>query len=291
MLNRRSFLALAATAASASARSKRRSFSKPLGAELYTVREQLKRDPATVIHAIAQIGYREAEPQRADYDRISAFLTQNGLSVPSIHFEGQLILGGEAPTVPAGYLWENVIELASGNGIHYVVFPFIPQEARPNLDAYRGIADKMNRAGEDAAKAGLQLCYHNHCFEFAGEPGKRPWDVLLERWDKKLVQLELDVFWLSVGGNDPSEVIQQQAGRVPLIHLKDKAFGTPVQYNVNLPHNDFMAVGTGVLDWPRILTAAEQADVKHYYVEQDFTPGPPVDSLRMSYDNLRKLKV
>jgi sugar phosphate isomerase/epimerase len=148
----------------------------------------------------------------------------------------------------------------------------------------------MNNAGMQSRAAGLTFCYHNHCFEFRGERGQRPIDVLLERWDRRAVALELDVFWVSVGGNDPVEVLKQNAGLVPLVHLKDKAKGTPVLYEEGkVTSQTFKEVGAGVLDFGAILNAAAAAGVKHYFVEQDQTAGDPVDSLRQSYEYLRKV--
>ncbi len=135
----------------------------------------------------------------------------------------------------------------------------------------------------------MQFCYHNHCFEFKGERGQRPIDILLERWDKKDVGLELDVFWVNVGGADPVEMLKRVAGRVPLVHLKDKAKGTPVLYEEAKAGQAFREVGAGVLDFPAILAAAENAGAKHYFVEQDQTPGDPVASLKQSYDFLRTI--
>jgi sugar phosphate isomerase/epimerase len=74
------------------------------------------------------------------------------------------------------------------------------------------------------------------------------------------------------------------------VHLKDKAEGTPVQYKEGVPKATFKEVGKGVLDWPKILQAAHAAGVKHYFVEQDQTPGNPIDSLRMSYQYIHGLK-
>jgi sugar phosphate isomerase/epimerase len=99
----------------------------------------------------------------------------------------------------------------------------------------------------------------------------------------------MDVFWVSVAGQDPVEMLKQYKGRVPLIHLKDKATGTAVQYDEKVPAATFKEVGSGSLDFLAVLRAAEAAGVKHYFVEQDQTPGDPVDSLRKSYEFLRKV--
>ena len=120
--------------------------------------------------------------------------------------------------------------------------------------------------------------------------GTTGFQVLVDNTDKKLVGLELDVFWVSVAGHDPVEILQKLTGRVPLVHLKDKASGTAVMYKESVPRTAFQEVGHGVLDWPKVLRAAEAAEVEHYFVEQDQTPGDPLESLRQSFGYLSKLQ-
>ena len=115
--------------------------------------------------------------------------------------------------------------------------------------------------------------------------------MLTERWDKKLVQLEVDVFWVTVAGLSASEFVRNYTHRVPLVHLKDEAFGTTQQFNERVKPEAFKEVGTGLLDFPAILQACEAAGVQHYIVEQDQTKGNPVDSLRLSYNNIRNLNL
>jgi sugar phosphate isomerase/epimerase len=255
-------------------------FTHPLGAELYTVRTILPTAADQTLKSIAEIGYREVETDRPTLQRIAPILKNYGLKPVSCHFEASLITGN----------WAQAIDDAKKFGVEYMVMPYVRPEERGDLDSYKQLADKMNTAGMQSRAAGLTFCYHNHCFEFRGEPGQRPIDILLERLDKKAVGLELDVFWVSVGGNDPVEMLKQNAGRVPLVHLKDKAKGTPVLYEERkVTPQTFKEVGAGVLDFPAILKAAEAAGTKHYFVEQDQTPGDPVASLRQSYEYLRKL--
>ena len=92
-----------------------------------------------------------------------------------------------------------------------------------------------------------------------------------------------------MSGNDPVEFIRKLSGRVPLLHCKDKAQGTEQRFNESVPRTAFKEIGNGVLDWPAIIKAADAAGVKHYIVEQDQTPGDPLDSLRQSYNYLSKL--
>jgi sugar phosphate isomerase/epimerase len=284
-MNRRSFLSGILSSSTALAK-KKAGFDRPLGAQLYTVRSTFPKDPEGVIKAIAQIGYKEAEVLQANIDQVMPLLKQNGMTAPSGHFDTALVMGKRTDMT-----WAGAIEQAKKYGLKFMVMPYIAPDLRGNLEFYRGLADKMNQAGEACAKAGLQFCYHNHAFEFEGKKGERPWDVLTERWDKKLVQLEVDVFWVTVAGLSASEFVRNYAHRVPLVHLKDEAFGTPQQFNERVRPEAFKEVGTGLLDFPAILQACEAAGVQHYIVEQDQTKGNPVDSLRLSYNNIRNLNL
>jgi len=139
-------------------------------------------------------------------------------------------------------------------------------------------------------RAGLTFGYHNHAFEFGKLPdGTRPIDVMIESIDPALVRFEIDVFWVSVSGNDPVELLRKFGKRVALVHLKDKAKTTPVQTDENVPKDSFAEVGSGSLDFPAILKAAQAAGVQHYFVEQDQTPGDPIASLKKSYEYLSHL--
>src|SRR6266498_2302810 len=180
-MNRRSFVSglLAAPAAMAK---KKAGFDRPLAVQLYTVRSTFPGDPAGVIKAIAQIGYKEAEVLQANIDQVIPLLKQNGMSAPSGHFDTAIITGKRTDMT-----WDAAIEKAKSYGLQYMVMPYIAPADRGDLDFYRALADKMNKAGEACSKSGLQFCYHNHAFEFQGKEGQRPWDVLTERWDKKLV--------------------------------------------------------------------------------------------------------
>jgi sugar phosphate isomerase/epimerase len=285
-ITRRSLFAAGAMAGSL-AGAKKPGFDKPIGAELYTVRKVLPRDPDAVLKAVSGIGYKEVETTLDDVNKLSPLFEKYGLKCPSVHLETALITGEGKK--PEGVTLESALDDLKKHGVQFVGCPYSgPQKDR---DAYKRICDSMNRAGEEAQKRGLQFFYHHHAYEFGGEPGARAWDYYLEYWDPKLVALQIDVFWMSVAGQDPAEQIRKFGSRVVQLHLKDKAFGTPVHHDQDVPRNSFKEVGTGVVDFAAVLRAAEQAGVKHYYVEQDETPGDPVASLAISYKNLRSLPV
>ena len=137
------------------------------------------------------------------------------------------------------------------------------------------------RAGEDCKKAGIQFGYHNHDFEFAAMEGQMPFDYLLKQTDPKLVKIELDLYWITKARQQPEKYFAMYPGRFELFHVKDMD---------NTPKEFFAEVGRGLIDFKSIFQQSKKAGVKHYFVEQDETPGSPFDSIKISYDYLSKLK-
>lgn len=277
-------------------------FSHPLGAELYTVRTVLPGAPEKTLEAIAKIGYTEVETDRSTMVKHAGLFRKCGLTVTACHVETPLITGNWKPWqarnaaaktefAPESTTLEQAIDEAGKLGVKHLVMAYLLPDERGGADVFRRIAGQMNRAGESCRKAGLRFSYHNHAFEFQGDKGKRPFDVMMEHLDPKAVSLELDVFWLSVAGQDPVETIRRFNGRVPLLHLKDKKTGTPVMYTEAVKPETFQEVGSGSLDFTAILKAGAASGVEHYFVEQDRTAGDPVESLRKSYQYTRKLPV
>jgi sugar phosphate isomerase/epimerase len=281
-MNRRSWLGSAAAALGGArlALAADANFRHALGVQLYTVRNVWKGHEDEELRRIAGIGYTELETTgENNLDMMAPLLRKYNLKPVSSH------LSDGAAITPQN------IDTAKKYGVQYLVYPYVPPNQRGSADGYRKLADQMNEAGRKCNAAGLTFCYHNHAFEFGGKMGERPIDIFNERLDKKLVNFEVDVFWVSVAGGDPVAFLKEHSGRVPLLHLKDKAPGTPVQYNEDVKPTAFKEDGSGSLDFPAILKTAEAVGVKHYFVEQDQTPGDPIDSLKKSYDYLRSVKI
>jgi sugar phosphate isomerase/epimerase len=112
----------------------------------------------------------------------------------------------------------------------------------------------------------------------------------MKNTDPKLVGLELDIMWAKVGGVEPVKVFEQFKGRIPLVHMKNVKGGIGPQYNEKVPKEAFEEVGKGVIAIGPVLVAAQKAGAKHFFVEQDQTPGNPLDSLRGSATYLKGLK-
>src|SRR6266576_470043 len=132
----------------------------------------------------------------------------------------------------------------------------------------------------EAKAAGLQFAYHNHDFEFAPLEGKLPYDVLLAETDPKLVQLEVDLYWITKGGQDPLAYFARWPGRFPMVHVKDSA---------GPPDHRIVEVGAGKIDFKKIFAQSDQAGIKHYFVEHD-EPADAFASIRASCEYLKRLE-
>jgi len=253
------------------------------GVQLYTVRHQIGADTAATLKRIAGIGYTELEVLQPTLPEVAPLARQLGLTIVSVHLD--------QPTT-RGEGFDAFIAQAKGYGLRYVVVPFVPATERPSDRAgFEAIAGRLSRMARAASAAGVQFCYHNHAFEFGKDRDGTRWlDVLMQGTATSGMQLQLDVFWASVGGADPVALLRQYSGRVASLHLKDKDPRTATSLvESTVPRTAFVEVGSGALDFAAILAAARAAGVRHHFVEQDQTPGDPVESLKKSFTYLSKL--
>jgi sugar phosphate isomerase/epimerase len=243
-----------------------------IGLQLYTVRDLMKKDVEGTLAAVAGAGYTEVE-FAGYFDKtpadIRAMLDRHGLVAPSVH------AGSIAPDD-----WAKSLDAAHVIGHKYIVMPWIPAERRKTLDDWKRVAADFNRVAATAQAAGLQFAYHNHDFEFPLVEGRVPYDLLLAETDPKLVQLEIDLYWITKGGQDPLAYFARWPGRVPLVHVKDSA---------GPPDHKMVDVGSGTIDWKRIFARSEQAGIKHYFVEHD-QPADPIASITASCAYLKRLE-
>ena len=278
-LSRRSFLAASAAVAAVEAKQL-----NVFGAQLYSLRSIINEKPLEVLQGLEAAGYTEAEVIRANMDKIWDALKQTKLKPVSLHIDTQMFTKDIDKLNPT-------LDDAKKRGFSYVVCPYFAPVDRGGVEVIKKLADTLNKAGERCRAAGINLCYHNHAFEF--EPvagGGNLLDILMKNTDPKLVGLELDIMWAKVGGVEPVKVFEQFKGRIPLVHMKNVKGGIGPQYNEKVPKEAFEEVGKGVIAIGPVLVAAQKAGAKHFFVEQDQTPGNPLDSLRGSATYLKGLK-
>jgi sugar phosphate isomerase/epimerase len=159
-----------------------------------------------------------------------------------------------------------------------MVCAWLSPDERGYISHYLKVADQLNTAGDICKKSGIQLCYHNHDFEFIPEDGKYPYTAMLTHTDEDLVKMEVDLYWLTKAGQDPIALFNQYPGRFPLWHVKDMD---------NTPNKMFTEVGNGTIDFKNIFKHSKKAGLQYFFVEQDVCPGDPYDSITKSISYIK----
>jgi len=262
-------------------------FRKNIGIQLYTLRNELAKDPGGTLKQIAADGYQQVEPFGfPNCDPLIKGAKEAGLQLNSTHFEWDAVIN---PKDTAMSDFAKIVEKAKDVGFSNLVIPYLVDGDRKTLDHYKKIAENANKAAAMAKAAGIQLSYHNHNFEFQPmEGGKTGYDIFMAEFSPDM-QFEIDVFWVKAAGIDPSALIKKLSGRVSQLHLKDlkEGIATP-SYVTSLPNDAFKELGNGIIPMEPILVAAKAAGVKHCHVEQDQSPDA-LASVKQSIAYLRKL--
>jgi len=292
-MNRRIFLGTMATMTAALAAAGRAAAAgthqlERIGVQLYTVRDAMKADVAKTLARVAQIGYNDVE--FAGYfdhtpSQIRALLDQNHLQAPSAHVEYTAL----------GNVWPKQLDAAHTIGHKLLVCPWIPEDVRNSPDGWQRAADLFNQAGEASQKAGIQFAYHNHNFEFKPASIGLPYDFLLRHTDASAVKFEADLFWMILAGGDPIAYMEKYPTRFAAFHVKDLLKGyakkevEPGDLAEAHIKGVMLEVGSGGIDFAKILEVARQQGVKYYFVEHDH-PTSAFDSIARSYRYLHDLR-
>ncbi len=262
------------------------------GLQLYTVRDLLDKDLQGTLQQIAALGYvnmESAAGSKGHYygmkpKEFAAMLEGMGMKLRSSHVLLGTQLPEEAPLPPELLTLKNgmqqLVDKAAESGQNYLTCAYMFPSEHKTIDQYKRAIELFNKTGEACKKAGLGFAYHNHDFEFETLEGQRPYDLILAETDKDLVKMELDLYWATKSGNDPVALFEKHPGRFPMWHVKDMD---------NTEKKFFTEVGNGSIDFRRIFDKAEVAGLEYYFVEQDQTPGNPMDSITTSFKNLTKI--
>jgi len=277
MINRRQWMAggaaLGATLAAGPLMAKSLK-SKPIGIQLYTVRELFSKDPMGTLEKVAAIGYREVEYGGGGYDKMDhaalrKTMDRLGLKSPSIHVAYEALASN----------FDGAVAMTKALGADTLVVPYMV-EAHRNAEGWKAAVANFNRYAERLKKAGLGFAYHNHDFEFTLKPGGTSlFDTLIADADPALVQIELDLFWAVAAGEDPKAIIRRLAGRIYAYHVKDRT-----------ADGKMTSVGKGVIDFADVFTLNTVAGVKHFYVENDQSPAPYLPDIQTSFTTLSRLR-
>jgi sugar phosphate isomerase/epimerase len=272
-LSRRSFLAFSAMMPWAF--SARAAKSIPVGLELYSVREELKKDPEGTVRAVARMGYQGVEFYAPYFEwsesqtkQMRKLLDDLGIRCFSTHNDSSYL----SPEKIGRARDMNLIL-----GSNYVVMA--SSDPKPGLDGWKAIADALNFAADQLESSGLKAGYHNHQREFLPVENQRPIEILA-RNAKASVMLQLDVGTCLEAGSDPVAWIRSNPGRIRSLHLKDWSPEPAKGYTV--------LFGEGAAQWKNIFEAAEIAGgVEYYLIEQEGSRFTELDTVRRCLQSFR----
>ena len=248
------------------------------GVQLWTLRDIIGKDTWNILSKLGKAGYRSIEsfegPNGVYWGKspkdFSAFLKDNGMSMPSIHcnvFEN----------------FDKKVAEAAESGVQYVLCPWLGP--KKTIDDFKKAADRFNDMGAICKKNGLRFGYHNHDYSFKILDGEIPQQVLMDRTDATLVDFEMDIYWVVTAGADPIDWLYRYPNRFRLAHVKDRSKNPGSDNGQNS-----VVLGTGSIDFAKILKAGQKNGVKQWIVEQEANYGAgPLESCIASIDYLKKM--
>lgn len=257
-----------------------------VGLQLYTIRDAMTADPAGTLKKVSDLGYKNME--LAGYADGKFYGYTPAEFKKMVNDLGMDVLSSHAAVESTGITPETAKVMADAHaevGVKYCVQPWVNEPDR-NIETYKKMIGDWNEVGRIMKTVGIQFAYHNHNFEFATIDGVVPYyDIFMPEMDAGLITMELDLFWASKAGQDPVAMFNKFPGRFQLLHFKDMKTNQAPFFDV--VKDDICSVGSGVIDFKKILAAKEVAGMKYLFVEDDNQGnGKPFEELEISISNL-----
>lgn len=257
MVTRRDFLKKAGIAAAATAFLPSIQFKpgdKKTGLILYTVRQEMTKDPVGTLKAVAETGYNWIEA--ADYSNGLFYGMKPADFKKAVQDNGMEFISSHNAINESNA--DKMIADCKEAGLKYLILPSFSGEFGFNIDDFKKAADFMNKAGEKCKNGGLRFGYHNHFKEFKKVHGQVIYDILVKNTDPSLVTFEIDLCWITKGGQNPVNYFKKFPGRFEIWHVKD----------LSKDKND-ATLGEGTINFKPIFAAAKSSGMKYFFVEQD----------------------
>lgn len=230
---------------------------KEFGIQLWSVRDDLAKDPKSVLKQLSSYGYKQIESFEGEKGmfwgmsntEFKSYMDELGMKIVSSHCD-------------INKDFEKKAADAAAIGIKYLICPYKgPQE---NLDAFKKFADEFNQKGEICKKNGIRFAYHNHDYSFVVMNGEMGQDVMMKNTDPNLVDFELDMYWVVAAGQDIETWLKKYPKRFRLGHVKDrKKDATAADKDASTD------LGTGSIDYTNILKTAKKEGMEYFIVEQE----------------------
>lgn len=242
---------------------------------LYTLREHCKTpaDLASTLEKVRAIGYQSVQLSGicdVEAGELKKMLADNGLTACATHEDGGLILNDT----------QVIIDKLGALDVKYTAYAYPAGIDFNDPAALDELVVKLGAAGAKMAAAGQVLMYHNHGIEFIPHRGAPFLQYIYDATDPKHLQAEIDTYWVQYGGGNPTTWAKNLKDRLPVMHMKDFVF-------TNEDKPLYTEIGSGWLEFPEIIAAAEASGCQWFVVEQDTTPGDPFDSIKKSFDYIQ----
>ena len=250
------------------------------GLQLYTLRDVIVNNPEEVIRQVAGFGYKQIESYEGP---LGMYWGMGNIGFKKLMDDLDVTLISSHANVFNDF--ERKASEAAEMGVEYLVCPSIHGRigSRNNLDVYREMADTFNEIGLVAKNAGIKFAYHNHAYSFHEIDGEVPQKILMDNTDPELVEYQMDIYWVVAGGHDPEEWISNYPNRFTSSHVKDLMNGADRESTI---------LGTGSIDYPRILKLAKEKGMKYFIVEQEaYTDTTPLDAVRENAVYMKNLRI
>jgi sugar phosphate isomerase/epimerase len=281
----------------------------PIGLQLYTVGKEMDADPFGTLKRVAAVGYQTVELSpigKVPLPDLKKALNEVGLKNPAGHYmlpdlmtkleqnvDAAKQLGQEYMVVTVPWVADPSRFKADPAGGQMAFFGAVLQGL--TLDDWKWNAEHFNKIGEQVKKAGLQLGYHNHNFEFKSYGSITGYDEFIRLTDPDLVKLELDCGWMTVAGHDPIAYLGRYSDRYRTLHIKDfqKGFAPTTTLMDRGPHAPVPTeLGKGAIDYRKILATARKGQIRALFVEQEppFTEMPALEAIKVDYHYLKNLQ-
>ena len=251
---------------------------KTFGLQLYTLRDDMLKDPKGVLKLVADAGYKFVE----SYEGYKGMFW--GMS--NVEFKeyveglGMKMLSSHCD--PAKDFQKKVDDAAT-IGMKYLIYNWPPDQA--SLDEFKKAADDFNRYGEICKKSGIRFAHHNYYAQFELKDGQYPMDVLMQKTDPSLVDYQMDICWAVYAKADPIYWLKKYPTRFKLCHIKDRIKGSSER-------DASCTLGDGEIDFPKILKTASSIGMQYYIVEQERYDGTtPLKSIVADADYMKRLRI
>jgi sugar phosphate isomerase/epimerase len=237
-----------------------------LGYQLYSIRDEMAKDPLATLKALRSFGYVDFEAYGFDEVKgefygytskeFKKVLDDLGLTVTSGHYNFSPHL--EKSDDDMERFVDRCIEGAKAIDSKYITWPWIAPEQR-TIENFKLMSGKLNKIGEQVTKSGLGFAYHNHGFEFEDHNGETGFDIIIAETDPEVVKLQMDMYWVSHSSNfTPQQLIDQQPGRYVMWHIKD----------MDKVSRDYTELGNGSINYLEVLPDPVKSGLQYFYIEQ-----------------------